>query len=88
MPVPPPNYTALGRLVKALRTAQGLSLDALAECSGVSRKSVVNVEQAHKVPDLRTLHGLAHGLGVPLSDLVRALCEDHREDEDEAPVAR
>lgn len=53
------------------------SLDKLADESGVSRKSVINVENAHNVPLLPTLHGLAHGLGVPLADLVVPLCTRH-----------
>lgn len=77
MPLPPPDYAALGREVARLRRERGLSLEGLAARSGVSRKSVVNVEQAHKAPDVRVLHGLAHGLGVPLSVLVVALCADH-----------
>lgn len=77
MLVPQPDYGALGREVARLRRERGLSLEGLAARSGVSRKSVVNVEQAHKAPDVRVLHGLAHGLGVPLPDLIRALCADH-----------
>lgn len=71
--IPAPDLRALGREVARLRHERRLSLDAVAERAEVSRKSVVNVEQAHKVPDLHTLWGIAHGLDVPLSDLIRSL---------------
>lgn len=43
----------------------------------MSRKSVVNVENAHNIPRLETVHSLAHGLGVPLSELIEPLCARH-----------
>ena len=69
----------MGREAARIRREKGLTLDNVAERSGLSRKSVVNVEQAHKAPDIATLHALAHGLGVPLAALVTPLCADHRD---------
>lgn len=75
--VPAPDFRSLGHEVARLRAERGWSIDRLAEEAGVSRKSVINTEGAHNRPTLATLHGLAHGLGVPLSDLVVPLCERH-----------
>lgn len=75
--VPVPDYRALGHEVARARRERGWSLDRLAEEAGVSRKSVINTENAHNVPTLATLHALAHGLGIPLSDLIEPLCVRH-----------
>lgn len=61
-----------------LSSAQrGWTIDRLAEDAGMSRKSVINAENGHHRPTLDTLHGLAHGLKVPLSELVLPLCARH-----------
>lgn len=74
---PVPDYRALGHQIARLRAQRKWSIDRLAEEANVSRKSVINTEGAHNVPTLAMLHGLAHGLGVPLSDLVVTLCARH-----------
>lgn len=70
---PAPDYRALGTTVASLRHGRGWSLDRLAEASGVSRKSIINVENAHHVVRVETLWGIAHGLQVPVGDLANAL---------------
>ncbi|WP_219618524.1 helix-turn-helix transcriptional regulator [Brevibacterium sp. Mu109] len=75
--VPAPDLKAFGAAVAAARRERGFSLDALAEASGVSRKSLINVEKAHKIARLDTAHAIAHALGMPLSPLVDSLCADH-----------
>lgn len=82
MPSPPfnapePNLAALGVEVARVRRARGWSLNELHRRSGISRKSLVNIEGARHVPRLETLHALAHILEVPLGDLAAALCEGH-----------
>ena len=77
MTIPDPDYRALGVEVARLRAAKGWSLDRLAAESGVSRKSVINVEAGRHIVRVPTIHSLAHSLGVPLSDLISALCADH-----------
>lgn len=56
-----------------LRRERGWSIDRLAEAADVSRKTVINVENAHKGLRLST----AHALGVPLAELVVALDAPH-----------
>lgn len=71
--VPKPDFAAFGHEVAKIRRERHMSLDALAEASGLGRKTVINVENGHKQPKLGTAHALAFALDVPLSDLVRVL---------------
>lgn len=55
--------------VRDLRAAQGLSLDALAARSGVSRSMISLVERGETSPTAVVLERLASGLGVVLASL-------------------
>jgi len=62
--------TPLGKLVRSLRTAQGLTLDQLAQRSGITLRSIQAIETGNSErPRLETLQGLAAGLGVDVSVL-------------------
>ena len=64
------------RRLAALRGRACLSRDQLAESSGVSAHLIQSLEQGRTCnPGLRTLLGLAKGLGVLLADLVEGLSE-------------
>lgn len=54
-----------------------MSIDYLAEASGVHRKTVIEVEAGRVAAKISTLHGIAHALGVPLSELVAPVCSRH-----------
>ncbi|MBF9335797.1 helix-turn-helix transcriptional regulator [Microbacterium lacticum] len=71
--VPDPDYRALGVEIARLRHARGWSIERLAEAAGVGRRSIINLEGAHHEPRVATLWAIAHGLEVPLSDLVKTL---------------
>jgi transcriptional regulator with XRE-family HTH domain len=58
--------------VHELRTAQGLSLDALAGKSGVSRSMISLIERGESSPTAVVLEKLATGLGVMLASLFDA----------------
>ncbi len=60
----------LGQRVRELRRASGLTLDALAERSGVSRAMLSKVERGEKNPTLVVAAKIAEGLGAPLSRLL------------------
>ena len=60
----------LGGRVKELRGRRGLTLEALAERSGVSRAMISKLERGEKNPTLVVAAKLAEGLGVTLSQLV------------------
>ena len=55
--------------VRTLRAQLGLSLDALAARTGVSRSALSLIERAESSPTAVVLNKLAAGLGVPLASL-------------------
>jgi transcriptional regulator with XRE-family HTH domain len=60
----------LGGRVREMRGRRGLTLEALAEVSGVSRAMISKLERGEKNPTLVVAAKLAEGLGVTLSQLV------------------
>src|SRR5215813_14086304 len=58
--------------VRGLRAEQGLSLDALASKSGVSRSMISLIERGESSPTAVVLEKLAAGLGVMLASLFDA----------------
>src|SRR5215210_644533 len=67
----------LGGRVRELRRRRGLTLEELAELSGVSRAMISKLERGEKNPTLLVAANLAEGLGVTLSQL--AGMEERRE---------
>ena len=67
----------LGGRVRELRRRRGLTLEELAERSGVSRAMISKLERGEKNPTLVVAARLAEGLGVTLSQL--AGMEERRE---------
>lgn len=65
----------LGARLKGLRQARGLTLDQLAERSGVSRAMISRVERGESSPTAALLDRLCAGLGVLLSALFREEAE-------------
>src|SRR5215469_1477415 len=62
--------------VRELRSEQGLSLDALADKSGVSRSMISLIERGESSPTAVVLEKLAAALGVPLASLFDAPTRD------------
>ncbi len=60
----------IGDRVRGARTAQGWTLDRLAELTGLSRRALVNVEQGATNPSVATLLALSDTLGLGLPSLV------------------
>lgn len=70
---------SIAETVRAAREAQGLSANALAERSGVSRAMIAKVERAEAQPTAALLGRLSAALGLTLSELVaRAEQSDRR----------
>jgi transcriptional regulator with XRE-family HTH domain len=67
----------LGERVRELRRGRGLTLEGLAERSGVSRAMISKLERGEKNPTLVVAAKLAEGIGVTLSQL--AGMEERRE---------
>lgn len=62
----------VARRLKKLRTDAGLSLQALAERSGVSRATLSQIETHKTNPTIAVLWRVAAGLEVPFSELIGA----------------
>jgi transcriptional regulator with XRE-family HTH domain len=73
-PLPQYDLTPLGRLVRTRRRRLGLSVDQLADRSGLPRHIVQGIEQASTDATLRELHAIASALSVPLDELVASGC--------------
>lgn len=58
--------------IRTLRARNGLTLEALADRSNVSRSMISSIERAESSPTAVTLERLAAGLGVPLASLFDA----------------
>ena len=63
----------VGKNVKRLRIAAGLSQAELAERMGVDRSYVSGLEQGQRNPTVVTLWHMARALGARLQDLTREL---------------
>ena len=61
----------LGEIVRAEREKRGLSQEALAELSGLSRTHIGEIERGEVGVSFAALEDTATGLGIPLSDLIR-----------------
>lgn len=61
---------AVARRISALRKGHSLSFDALAQKAGVSKGTLVQIEQGGANPSISTLCRLAGALGVSVADLV------------------
>lgn len=55
--------------IKEIRQSQGMSLRMLADLSGVTKESILNVEAGRADPKLSTLLAIADALHVPLAEL-------------------
>ncbi|MET9517381.1 helix-turn-helix transcriptional regulator [Streptomyces sp. NPDC002994] len=61
----------LGHRIAALRIAQGLSQDQLADRAGLERRSIQRYENAVRDPRFADLLLIANALETPLAELVR-----------------
>lgn len=84
MTMPRDEGPALARNLRSLRRVKGMSLDALAKASGISRNTIINIEQGDSNANLDTLYRLAKGLGVRASVLI----EDPNEAQGELTTSR
>ena len=75
---PDPNLQALREEIARLRAERSWSYDQLAERSGLSRRTLIEIEQGRAVGTVPTLHALAHAFGVPVSRLTDTLCAGHQ----------
>ena len=61
----------VGRELKSIRQSRGLTLDELAEMTGVSKPMLGQIERGQSSPTINTLWKIATGLKAPLSSAAR-----------------
>ncbi|MEV5090331.1 helix-turn-helix transcriptional regulator [Streptomyces griseoincarnatus] len=76
-PPPEPDPTALRLSLARLRAQLGWSYDELAARSGLSRRTLIEIEQGRTIGTLATWHALAHAFSIPLGELLDPLCAGH-----------
>ncbi|GAA4668056.1 hypothetical protein GCM10023347_21570 [Streptomyces chumphonensis] len=57
--------------------AREWSYDELAARSGLSRRTLIEIEQGRTVGSLATWHALAHAFDAPIDQLLGPLCAGH-----------
>jgi transcriptional regulator with XRE-family HTH domain len=63
-PVKGTAHEGIGGRLQALRTMRGLTLERLADATGLTKSYLSKIENAHKVPPIATLSRIAHALGT------------------------
>jgi transcriptional regulator with XRE-family HTH domain len=64
-----PILAQVGRRIRALREAKGISQEVLAERSGLHRTYIGGVERGLRNPSLKSLSRIAKGLGAAVIEL-------------------
>jgi len=67
----------LGAAIRSARNAKGLTLESLAERSGLHRTTIQKIESGERDPRAMTLMSLAKGLGVEPGALMNKGAWDH-----------
>lgn len=70
MPVPEPDLTRLRAVLNERRHAAGFTFEQLAEASGVSRQTLLNISSGKYNGDLRTWLKLSRTFGLTVDELV------------------
>jgi DNA-binding XRE family transcriptional regulator len=76
-PVDPDVGWVIAQRVREYRSQLGLTVEQLAERSGISKGMLSKIENAQASPSLGTLVKLAGAISVPLTSLFRGLDEEH-----------
>ncbi|MEU2235158.1 helix-turn-helix transcriptional regulator [Streptomyces vietnamensis] len=74
---PDPSLEALRLQLARLRSDRGWTYDDLAAQTGLSRRTLIEIEQGRTIGSIATWHALGHAFDVPLGGLFAALCEGH-----------
>ncbi|WP_198417001.1 helix-turn-helix transcriptional regulator [Cryobacterium sp. TMS1-13-1] len=70
-----PNFDALRNALGRRRAELGLTYEALAERSGLSRTGVINLEVGNRIGTLATWFAIARAIDVPFGQLMEQLNE-------------
>ncbi len=77
----------VGRALRTLRDAAGLTLSELARQSGVGKATLSELEAGRRNPTLETLYALTTALGVPLSAVLQPPGTQSPRGKESAPVS-
>jgi transcriptional regulator with XRE-family HTH domain len=69
MPTHPPDLSALGEAVRAIRADKGISQAQLAEATGLQQTWISHVERGRRNPSWNNVVRLAEGLSVSVAEL-------------------
>jgi transcriptional regulator with XRE-family HTH domain len=70
-----PDQGQLGRTIRKLRRGRGVTIEALAEASGLHPTYLSGIERGRRNPTLKVLTAIAAALDIKTSELIR-LAED------------
>lgn len=84
----PKPGTFLGRRIKEIRKARGMSLQALSDASGLSVSHLSQTERSLSTPSIDALHRIAGALGVRISWFFSERADAGRNPEEEGYVVR
>ncbi|WP_235558920.1 helix-turn-helix transcriptional regulator [Microbacterium sp. Leaf161] len=70
MPLPEPDLTRLRAVLNERRHAAGFTFEQLAEASGISRQTLLNISSGKYNGDLRTWLKLSRTFGVSIDELL------------------
>jgi transcriptional regulator with XRE-family HTH domain len=70
--VPISASASLGATLRRLRSERSMTVETLAERSGVSNRTIVYIEAGGANPRLDIVEAIAQALGIPVSDLLSA----------------
>ena len=72
-PIGAPNFRALQSEFQRLRHSSGLTYDALSEKTGISRRTLISIENGNSHGSVDTWYRIARAFGVTMSDLMTIL---------------
>jgi transcriptional regulator with XRE-family HTH domain len=65
------NSVSFGRAIRERRHALDISQEELAARSGLHRTYLADLERGNRNPSLESIHAVANGLGIQVSELFR-----------------
>ena len=77
MAIQPPTPQAIGAVVRSLRQARGLTLEALADAASMNVTYLSDIERGRSNPTIGKLGDLAVVLDISLSELIARAEREH-----------
>ena len=68
----------IGEHLRALRAARGMTLEHLAEATGLTKSYLSKIQNSHKVPPIATLSRIAQALGTSIGSFFGDILEPNQ----------